>query len=198
LPHVYETDAPVFLTWRLHASLPGGRHFAGGVLTSGEAFVAMDRLLDAASSGPVYLRVPEIAEIVAAAIDNHAAVGHYDLHAFVVMPNHVPLLVTPAVPIPVLTKSLKNFTSLRANRFPGRKGLPFWQGESYDRVVRDSRKFDRIRFYAENNPVRAGIVHAAAAFRWSSAWGDRRPAPKAEQPQSQSGRSQKAKPCFFS
>ena len=49
-------------------------------------------------------------------------------------------------------------------------GCPFWQEESYDHLVRDEREFERIRFYVEHNPVRAGLVMEADQYRWSSAW----------------------------
>jgi hypothetical protein len=52
LPHDYETDQPVFLTWRLHNSLPSHRPFPPVTVNSGQAFAAMDRLLDEALSGP--------------------------------------------------------------------------------------------------------------------------------------------------
>jgi hypothetical protein len=51
LPHIYETDQPVFLTWRLHDSLPSNRTFPAAALNSGQAFAAIDRLLDQARSG---------------------------------------------------------------------------------------------------------------------------------------------------
>jgi hypothetical protein len=51
--------------------------FAPEVLASaGKAFVAMDRILDGAASGPSYLRMPEIAELVVAAL--HAGEGFWD------------------------------------------------------------------------------------------------------------------------
>jgi hypothetical protein len=46
LPHDYETEQPVFLTWRLYDSLPPHRPFPPAALTSGQAFDAMDRLLE--------------------------------------------------------------------------------------------------------------------------------------------------------
>ena len=49
-------------------------------------------------------------------------------------------------------------------------GKPFWQEESYDRMVRHEREFERIRSYIEENPVRAGLVRQASEYRWSSAW----------------------------
>ncbi len=85
------------------------------------------------------------------------------------MPNHVHLLVTPAVPLPKLMKSLKGITARRANSMLGSTGRAFWQEESYDHLVRHEREFDKIRAYIEENPVRAGLVVAAPHYRWSSA-----------------------------
>jgi REP element-mobilizing transposase RayT len=88
----------------------------------------MDRLLDEARSGPFYLRQPDIADMVVEAIQYNAAkLEHYVLHAFVVMPNHVHLLATPALPLPKLTKSLKGITSKRANAILAMTGSRFWQ-----------------------------------------------------------------------
>ena len=96
LPHFYETDQPVFLSWRLHDSLPPNRTFPKDALHSGQAFAAMDRLWDYARNGAVYLRQPAIANRIVGAIYHNANVlGHYPLHAFVVMPNHVHLLAIP-------------------------------------------------------------------------------------------------------
>ncbi len=170
LPHVWATDHPIFLTWRLHDSLPPNRTFAGGTLSSGQAFAAMDRFLDEARTGPLYLRQPELADMVVEALwYNAEGLKHYSLEAFVVMPNHVHMLVTANVPLPKLTKSLKGITAKRANAMLALTGQPFWQEESYDHTVRNQREFERIRGYIEENPVRAGLVHHAHEYRWSSA-----------------------------
>jgi hypothetical protein len=67
-------------------------------MSSGQAFAALDRLLEETRSGPFYLRQPAIPEMVVDAIRYNAEVpGHYVPHAFVVMPNHVHLLMTPGV-----------------------------------------------------------------------------------------------------
>ena len=148
LPHIIAQELPVFLTWRLHGSLPPHRSFAGGVLPSGQAFAALDRLLDHARAGPLYLRQPAMANMVVEAIRyNSDVLGHYDLHAFVVMPNHVHLLVTAAVPLPKLTKSSKGIAAKRANTAFALTGRPFWQEESYDHVVRQKREFERVCRY---------------------------------------------------
>jgi len=170
LPHVFETTRPVFLTWRLHGSLPAGRYFPGGKMDSGAVFVAMDRLLDEARAGPVYLAQPALANLIVDALHYNAqSLGHYWLHAFAVMPNHVHVLLTPNIPLPRLTKSLKGITAKGANESLGTTGRPFWHEESFDRDVRNMQELDRIRGYIENNPVRAGLVKEASQFVWSSA-----------------------------
>jgi REP element-mobilizing transposase RayT len=179
LPHLYVIGRPLFVTFRLYNSLPRNRAFPAAVLTSGEAFVAMDRLLDNARSGPMFLRQPEIAQLVLASIRYGAAIGHYELHAFVIMSNHVHLLVTPHISVSRLLCSLKGATAKRANLLLGRSGLPFWQDESYDRLVRDGEEFRKIQRYIENNPVRAGLVTIPEEFLWSSAGRPERP-PQAE------------------
>jgi putative transposase len=159
LPHIHEDNQPVFLTWRLHNSLPSHRIFPAAALTSGQAFAAMDQLLDEARTGSFYLRQPAIAGMIVEAIQYNATIlGHYLLHAFVVMPNHVHLLATPFVALPKLTKSLKGITAKRANAMLALTGTSFWQEESYDHLVRDEREFEKIRRYIEQNPVRAGLV----------------------------------------
>ena len=171
LPHWDVVGQPMFVTFRLHGSLPCNRIFPPErQVTSGKAFVAMDRLLDAGTSGPLYLRRPEIAEQVVDALrDGDSQFHRYQLHAFVVMPNHVHILVTPRVVATRWLGPLKGFTSYRANALLGTHGGAFWQDESYDHLVRSQVEFERVRAYIEQDPVRAGLVTAAEQFPWSSA-----------------------------
>ena len=167
LPHYHSVGHPIFVTWRLFNSLPANRTFPA-VATSGQAFVAMDRLLDTARTGPLHLRRAEFAEMVIEAIEHCEREGHYALHNYVVMANHVHLLITPRIELPKLTHSLKRFTARESNRMLGVCGQPFWQDESYDRWVRDEVEFERIADYIENNPVSAGLCASPEDFRWSS------------------------------
>ena len=71
-----------------------------------------------------------VADMLVEAIQYNANIlGHYVLHAFVVVPNHVHLLADPAVTLPKLTKSLKDTTAKRANTMLALTGSPFWQEE---------------------------------------------------------------------
>jgi REP element-mobilizing transposase RayT len=167
LPHLHAVGQPMFITWRLQGSLPAGRSFPK-IADSGKAFVAVDRVLDTATTGPLYLRMPEIAGTVQEAI-LYRDQREYHLHAHVIMPNHVHLLVTPLHDVSKMMHSLKGFTARECNRILGFTGRTFWQNESYDRLVRTPTEFDRIVNYIEMNPVKAGLAMTPEEFRWSSA-----------------------------
>jgi len=127
----------------------------------------------------MFLKQPDIAQLVLASIDYGAEIGHYKLHAFVIMSNHVHLLLTPHINVSKLLCSLKAAAAKRANLLLGQTGQPFWQDESYDRLVRNGEEFRRIQRYIENNPVKAGIVSRAKDYPYSSAGRPGRP-PQAE------------------
>jgi putative transposase len=95
--------------------------------------------------------------------------GRYELHSFVVMPNHVHLMVTPHVPARVWLGALKGFTGYTAIRILGLNTTPFWQAESYDHLIRDDSECARVRRYIESNPVKAGLAASPEEFPWSSA-----------------------------
>jgi putative transposase len=169
LPHWDVIGQPLFVTFRLHGSLPQGRAFPPARLTAGKAFVALDRLLDNSVHGPTYLRRPEIASLIVEALRAGQDRFHrYQLHAFVVMPNHVHALATGCVPLHKWLGPLKGFTGFKANRMLGLRGA-FWQEESYDHLLRKTDEFQRIQRYIEWNPVKAGLAGSIEEFPWSSA-----------------------------
>ena len=169
LPHWQPEGAALFITWRLHGSLPAS--FAVGLSApSGKEFTRIDRHLDAALSGPTWLKDPRVAAVV---IDSlRFAEGElrlFEIGAWVLMSNHVHVVVFPHAPLWRITKAIKGFTAHEANRILGRTGQPFWQHESFDRWVRDRRELQRSVRYVEENPVRAGLVGSAEQWPWSSA-----------------------------
>jgi REP element-mobilizing transposase RayT len=129
----------------------------------------MDAVLDRGANGPVWLK-DKIAECVTSLIERGAReLRHYRLHAFVVMPNHIHLLITPLRLVGRLTNSLKGTSARKCNRILGRTGNHFWQDESFDRWVRTTNEFERIRSYIEQNPVTARLVEKPENWTWSSA-----------------------------
>jgi len=130
----------------------------------------MDKVLDRAATGPLHLKRPEVAEIIAKAIkEGDRRLHRYALHAWVIMANHVHLLVTPNVIATKWLGPLKGYTSREANKIIGTEGQSFWQDESYDHCVRNAKSFTRIRTYIEQNPVKAGLAEDPKDFPWSSA-----------------------------
>ena len=172
LPHQYPEGKWLFVTWHLHGSLPQGRYPPFKKASAGEAFVWMDRYLDTTQKGPLYLRLEPIAKLVIDSLHRGVELGHFELRAYVLMANHVHVLLLPKVPPPRLFRALKGATAREANKLLGRTGECFWQGESYDRWVRNDTEMDGIVRYIENNPVKAGLVSRAGDYRWSSASAD--------------------------
>jgi putative transposase len=126
--------------------------------------------MDRATQGPTWLKDPRVADAVVETLFLGAKRWElYELFAWVVMSNHVHVLLQPRKPLREVTRAIKNTSARTANRILGRSGLPFWQDESYDHWVRNGKEFDRILGYIEWNPVRAGLVERVEAWPWSSA-----------------------------
>lgn len=174
LPHWFPQGASVFLTWRLYGSLPAGflgHPGTGNKLTAGEEFKRADERLDRATSGPLWLRDPRIAACVVEKLSEGASRLHYyDLHAYMVMANHVHMLLTPKIEVRKLMNGLKGVTARAANKILNRTGKHFWQDESFDHWVRSEAQFARIKSYIERNPVAAGLVKKPEDWPWSSAF----------------------------
>jgi REP element-mobilizing transposase RayT len=169
LPHWHPDGAFLFVTWRLFGSLPRTAN-GNSAVSPGRAFVLMDRQLDRAGFGPVWLRDTRIARSIVEALRfAQDELRLCELRSYVVMPNHVHVLLEPNVPLARVTKSIKGYTAREANKLLQRTGQPFWQYESYDRWVRNDAELQRIVRYIERNPVTAGFVRSPEDWPWSSA-----------------------------
>jgi putative transposase len=135
LPHFQPDGEYLSVTWRLQGSLPVA---PSDVIyaTPGHAFAAQDRAL-AQRRGALWLSDTRVARYVADTIrDGERQQRFYESQAWVIMPNHVHLLVLPQAALPKITHWIKGRTAREANRLLGRAGAPFWQHESYDHWVR--------------------------------------------------------------
>lgn len=82
----------------------------------------------------------------------------YRLGRFVVMPNHVHVVVSPygSWTLSGIVESWKKYTARRINESLGHHGH-LWQKEYFDHIVRNINELDRINAYIERNPERAGL-----------------------------------------
>lgn len=95
--------------------------------------------------------------------------GNYLLHEFVVMPNHLHLLLTPEkVTLERALQLIKGGFSFRACKELGFQG-EVWQTSFYDRRVRDLAEYLKMREYMHRNPVRRGLADRPEAWCYSSA-----------------------------
>jgi REP element-mobilizing transposase RayT len=169
LPHWQPEGAALFVTWRLHGSFPGTMEILKGQ-SAGRQFVAFDRALDRAATGPVWLADERVAQrVLDALLYGERELHLYRLRAWVVMSNHTHLLIYPDADLSRITRAIKNFSARAANKILERTGQPFWQDESYDHWVRTPAELEKIVRYIEGNPIAAGLVSRAEDWRWSSA-----------------------------
>ncbi len=107
--------------------------------------------------GDCRLREPAIAEILAKSL-KHFDGEKYQLGDFVIMPNHVHLLVCLLgdTTIEGQCYSWKKYTAGQINRCLNLRGR-FWQEESFDHLVRSPEQFEHLERYIADNPIKAGL-----------------------------------------
>lgn len=91
------------------------------------------------------------------------------VHAYVLMPNHLHLLLTPpdAPALSRLMQALGRRYAMWFNKRHGRTGT-LWEGRFRASVVESERYLFACARYIEMNPVRAGLVSDPLLYRWSS------------------------------
>jgi putative transposase len=92
------------------------------------------------------------------------------LHEFVVMPNHLHLLITlpPGAPVERTVKEVKDGFSFRAGRELDYQA-PIWHSGFADTRIRDERAYRVRQKYIHEEPVRACLVLEASDWKYSSA-----------------------------
>ena len=135
---------------------------------------------------------PGIPEIVLASIARIDERGLAEILAFVLMPEHLHLLLMPtvrdgaSVPIASILSAIKRPSSLRIKRFlaasesgllsdltvrerPGKTAFRFWQeGGGYDRNLTSGDAVGASIEYIHTNPVRRGLCERPSDWSWSS------------------------------
>ncbi len=169
VPHFDRAGLVQLITFRLADSLPRGALEASpGTAQSLQRRMRLERLLDN-GYGECLLANRRIASLVEDEL-LHFDAGRYHLLAWVIMPNHVHVLVETLAghPLSAILHSWKSYTAKAANRMLGRSG-PIWQPEYFDRAIRDERHLAAAIEYIHNNPVKAGLAQRAEDWPFSSA-----------------------------
>lgn len=90
--------------------------------------------------------------------------SHIRLDEFVVMPNHfhgiiiigenvcIDAAVEPKKGIPEIIRGFKTFSARQINKIRHQSGIPLWQRNYYERIVRNKEELNHIQKYIVNNP----------------------------------------------
>lgn len=93
--------------------------------------------------------------------------SHFNVLAYAIMPDHVHILVSGTSPLANLLLFIKRFKQRTAYEYRQETGDPLWQQSFFDRILRDDESVIAIARYIWENPLVAGLVDYAAAYRWS-------------------------------
>ena len=170
IPHFDQPGLIQSITFRLADSLPANiiESLNQEKLTDLEKHQRIETYMDA-GYGQCHLRHPQIGQLVQNALLNFDG-QRYHLLAWVIMPNHVHVLIKiiERHPLRKIIQSWKSFTAHQANEILNRNGR-FWFPEYFDRFIRDEQHFKNVIHYIHENPVKAGLVEKPVDWPFSSA-----------------------------
>jgi len=96
----------------------------------------------------------------------------YEISAFVIMPNHIHVLLIVFKPwsLSQVVASWKKYSSRTIDNPVDKpsNGRRLWHSEYFDRYMRNSAHFEKTVDYIHYNPVKAGLVENPEDWRWSS------------------------------
>ena len=115
---------------------------------------------------------PPACEIFVDTLLHYRQEGVYVLHAFILMPEHFHVLLTPAtiVTLERVVQHIKGGSSHRIRRELAYQ-FTIWQRGFSDHRVRDAEDYAVHLRYIERNPVKRHLVTDARDYAWSSASG---------------------------
>lgn len=94
------------------------------------------------------------------------------LHACVIMPDHIHLIIQPLektggalYSIAEILHSIKSYSANQINRLLNRRGN-VWLHESFDRIIRDEDELAEKMRYIVNNPLKSALVENPEDYKW--------------------------------
>ncbi|MDF1656430.1 MAG: transposase [Verrucomicrobiales bacterium] len=185
LPHWQQPGATYFVTFRLADSIPQERlsewreerelwlkrhpeplnstdeieyhrRFSGRI----------DKWLDE-GAGECVLRSQAVADCLGCSL-SHFDGEKYLIHTFVIMPNHVHVLVSlrEGESLESHVRSWKGVSARHINQLLGRSGA-LWQKDYFDRLIRGTDHFYRVARYIRTNPEKARLPEGSFVLKES-------------------------------
>jgi putative transposase len=113
-----------------------------------------------------------LADIVVEQIVSCRDRGFYKLHAFVLMPDHLHVLLTPA-DATTIEKAMQMIKGGSAHKMGLERPqkFPIWHAGFHDRWMRDAGEYRGSKLYIEQNPVETKLVETPQDYAFCSANG---------------------------
>ena len=109
------------------------------------------------------------AELLIESIEAVRAKQPFELHAWVIMPDHFHFVVDPTGwDISTLMHSIKMSFGARYRKQLGQKSGRVWQNRFWDHIIRDQEDYNRHIDYVHYNPVKHGLVKSPFDWQWTS------------------------------
>src|SRR5271167_1164972 len=106
------------------------------------------------------------AQLMLDVFQHYRVQGKFALHSFVVMPDHIHVLITPAADVS-LEKAVQFIKGGFSFRLKSKRDV--WERSYNESQILESAKFEACKRYIEENPVKAGLCVKAAGYMFSSA-----------------------------
>jgi putative transposase len=119
---------------------------------------------------PIF-RHENAARLFLAVLHEYRNKGHFLLHEFVIMPDHVHLLLTPKETLSLerAIQYIKGGFSFRYGKEINQK-REVWQKSFINHRIHNAEDYERHRTYIHQNPVSAKLVDKAELYPYSSAF----------------------------
>lgn len=171
LPHFDAPNVTQMVTFMLADSFPVTRRIEWEPILREPDDSVKRRKLEAwldRGHGECWLRRADVAETVERVLLETDG-KDFHLQAWVLMPNHVHLVVAVwNTPLSRLVGKWKGKSSRLGNLVLGRTG-PFWQPDYFDTRIRDAEHLRKAIHYTEHNPAKAALVRDPRDWKWGSA-----------------------------
>ena len=112
---------------------------------------------------------PPVAEIVEAKLFEYRDKGSYLVHRYVVMPDHLHIILTPGMTT-TLEKAvglIKGGSSFEIGTKIAMK-FPVWHEGFAEHLIRDQDDYDSHVRYIDSNPIKAGLAREAGGYPYCS------------------------------
>lgn len=130
--------------------------------------------------GRSLLQADRMAQLFLDTLRHYRAEKKFQLHEFVIMPNHFHLLLSPiGVTLERTMQFIKGGFSFRVNKELG-NAMEIWERGYIDHRIRDAGDYAKHVEYIRQNPVRAGLVSREEDYLWCSAHRSREVDPRPE------------------